>query len=364
MSKFRDVIEEAKETHSIAAIRKLFPKEFSQQIDNQEQIIDEYKRIEEALKNDERLQEELRKVESKDAGNLLNFLEKELHRLEGEKRAHALYLLAERERYSRTAATLGRVEFEEQFRSDAITLYLENILIEGIHRAADDNSREYIRTVARKIDRKASKTVTFDEQVEQYSDESNTEDVFDESLREEEIPDEKVVMELLKENMVPQIMDRIKNEQLLSQQKKYLMAAHYDLFHEEFENDKLQLERQMCVDILNDIIELAAVDDSSPAESCDSSSSKEAEVLAAEIVSQVLNEIIEANFEFSASTTENSSSTGSYDGDYSNVQSTSDAESNTELLAIQVVQSVLNEILENSLSSTTEFTETQTSDTN
>lgn len=140
MAKFHDVIEEAKETHSIAAIRKLFPKEFSQQIDNQEQILDEYRRVEEALKNDEKLQEELKKVESKDAGNLLNFLEKELHRLEGEKRAHALYLLAERERYSRQAASMGKFEFEEQFRSDAITLYLENILLEGVHRASDDNS--------------------------------------------------------------------------------------------------------------------------------------------------------------------------------------------------------------------------------
>lgn len=364
MAKFHDVIEETKETHSIAAIRKLFPKEFSQQIDNQEQILDEYRRVEEALKNDEKLQQELKKVESKDAGNLLNFLEKELHRLEGEKRAHALYLLAERERYSRQAASMGKTEFEEQFRSDAITLYLENILIEGVHRAADDNSREYIRKVAKQIDRKASKSVTFDEEVDQFSDESNTENVSESSCKADEIPDQKIVLELLKDNMMPQIMDRIKNEHLLAQQKKFLMLAHQDLFKEEFEEAKLELERIMCIEILNDYIELATADYPSPAESIESHASKEAEVLAAQIVKQILNEMIESNFEFSPSSTEHSSSNGSYDGDYSNVQSTSDADSTTDVLANQVVQSILNEILENSFSSTTEFTESQTSDTN
>lgn len=364
MAKFHEVIEEAKETHSIAAIRKLFPKEFSQQIDNQEQILDEYRRIEEALKNDETLQEELKKVESKDAGNLLNFLEKELHRLEGEKRAHALYLLAERERYSRQAATMGKTEFEEQFRNDAITLYLENILLEGVHRNTDENSREYIRSVARKIDRKASKSVRFDEAVEQFSDESNTEDVSDDSFKADEIPDKKVVMELLKENMLPQIIDRIKNENFLAQQKKYLMAAHQEMFREEFEAAKLEQERDICIDILNDLIELATVDKTSPAESCDRRNSREADILASQIVEQILNEMIEVNFEFSPSSSEHASSNGSYDGDYSNVQSTSDADSSTEILANQVVRSILNEILENSFSSTTELSETQTSDTN
>jgi hypothetical protein len=365
MEKFRDVVEEAKETHSIAAIRKLFPKELSRQIDSQEQMLAEYKRVEEALMNDEKLQEELKKVESKDAGNLLNFLEKELQRLKGEKRDHAMFLLTERERYSRQAVTMGRQEFEEQFRNDAITLYLENILLEGVQRAADDGSRELIRKVAKKIDRKASKNVTFDEAVEEYSDESNTEEVSDESTKVNELPDQRVVVELLKENMMPQIMNRIKSEQLLAQQKRYLAAAHHDLHREEFEEAKRAEEHSMCHDILSDMIENAMVELVSPDVSCDSPDSREAEVLAEQIVEQILNEMIEANFDFSRSTTENSmSSSGSYDGDYSNVQSTSEADSSTDALANEVVRSILDEILENSFSSSSEFTETQTSDTN
>lgn len=358
MSKFHETLEEVKETHSIAAIRNLFPKEFSCQIDNQEQLFDEYKRVEEALKNDEKLQEELKKVESKDAGNLLTFLEKELKRLKGEKHAHALFLLAERERYSRQAVTMGRVEFESQFRNDAITLYLENILLEGVNRAGKEGSREYIRKVAKKIDRKASRTVTFDEQIEEFSDESNTEDVSEPMS--DIVSNDKVVEELLKENLIPHIIDRIKNKNFVSHQKKYLNSAHQELFREEFQQSIRKKENQLCIDILNELIEAATVDNVSPSESRDSSSSREAEVLASQIVEHILNEIIESKFEFSRSSTENSTTHGSYDGDYSNVQSTSEAESTTEALANEVVQSILNDIILQSLSSSTLLTETDT----
>lgn len=363
MEKFREVIDEAKETHSIAAIRKLFPKEFSQQIDNQDQILNEYKRVEEALKNDERLQEELKKIECRDAGNLLNFLEKELFRLEGEKKAHALYLLAERERYSRQARDFGNADFEDQFRNDAMTLYLENILCEGVHRVTEDSKRSFVRNVAKKIDKKASRTVTFQETVEEeFSDESNTEEIL--NTFDKTVPDQNVVIELLKENIVPLIIDRIKNEQLVAQQRKYLCNAHVDLFKQEYERAKIEQERQVCVEILNDIVFEATERAqsswlTSPAESYDTCDSKEAERLATQIVAEILNEIIDLKFEFSSTSSDQSSATESYDGDYSNVQSTSDADSTTEILANQVVHNILNEILENSFSSTTDLTETQ-----
>ncbi|KAG5679259.1 hypothetical protein PVAND_008839 [Polypedilum vanderplanki] len=360
MKKFHDVIEEAKETHSIAAVRKLFPKEFSQQIDNQEQILNEYKRIEEALKNDKKLQEELKKVESKDAGNLLNFLEKEFNRLQGEKRAHAMYLLAERERYRREAETLGKKDFDDQFKNDAITLYLENILLDGINRAVDDDSCEYIRKVARKLDKKASKTVTFHEAIEEFSNESNTEDVSDVY----EIPDENVVVELLKDNMVPQIMDRIKNEQKIAHQKKLLMQAHIDLYFDEFEQIKFEEKQEICSSILDEIIqnatyeeEIEEISEFKPSRQ----NSAEAEALASQIVEQILNEIMEnENFDISVSVTESSTSRD-YDGDDSNVQSTSETESSTDYLAKEIVVGVLNDIIESGIVSTSEYTE-ETSD--
>lgn len=360
MEKFREVIEEAKETHSISAIQKLFPKDFTQQIENQDQILIEYKRIEDALKNDKKLQEELRKVESRDAGNLLSFLEKELQRLEGEKRAHALYLLAERERYTREAISMGKSEFEDQFRNDAITLYLENILIEGVNRLSKDEPREYVRKIAKKIDRKASK-VSFEDEQDKFSDNSNTEEITSESSSKvEEIPDQRVVMELLKENMVPQIKNKIEKEQLISQQKKYLSQAHQELFRKEFEDSIKQAEYKICIDIFDEIIHSATSSSPThPARKTLSENSVEAEELAGQIVEQILSEIINDNMHFSTESSENSSSNRSYDGDDSNMQSaTSEINSSTEILANRVVENILNEIMHCSFSSTTSSTTT------
>jgi hypothetical protein len=351
MKKFQSVIDEAKQTHSIAAIRKLFPKEFSQNIENQTEVFNEYKRIENILKHDTKLQEELKKVESKDAGNLLGFIEKELHRLQGEKRAHAMLLLSERERYRREAMQLGRIEYEEQFKNDAITLYLENILLEGVNRATDDeNSREYVRKIAQKIDNKVNKMVKFDETIEEYSNESNTEDDINYAASENSIPNENVVMELLKDNIVPQLLDKIKNERLVAQQQKYLMQAHYDLYKEEFERAKSEAELKMCAEIVDEAIANAMNYVEAKKRSMLRQDSVEAEILASEIVKEILDEIINGNFEISSST----------DDDYFDEvrETSSGTESTAEILAKQVVQSVLDEIIEQGLSSTSsELTE-------
>ncbi|CAO1319949.1 unnamed protein product [Diamesa serratosioi] len=345
MRKYHDVIEEIKKTHSIAAVKKLFPKEFTEQIDNQELFLNQYKRIEDALKNDEKLQEELKKVESKDAGNLLSFLEKELQRLEGEKRAHALYLLAERERYSRQAISMGTTEYEEQFRNDAITLYLENILLDGVNRIADDESREYIRQVARKIDRKASKTVTFDEEKEYISKESNNVE-----LKVESIPDQKVVIELLKENMVPKILDRIKNEQLVIQQRKYLMEAHQSLYSQEVEELTEDEEVKMCAEILDGIIEESTknLEAFFKTDSPDST-----DILAGRIVDSVINDIMSSNFDYSTTSTEQSSSS-CYDGDESEKTTSFNSQSSTEILANKIVKNIINDVMEHFSSTSSE----------
>lgn len=51
-------------------------------------------------------------------GSLLDFLNKELRRLLDERRAHAMCLLAERERYNREAAEAGRRQGELQRRRE------------------------------------------------------------------------------------------------------------------------------------------------------------------------------------------------------------------------------------------------------
>lgn len=51
-------------------------------------------------------------------GSLLDFLNKELRRLLDERRAHAICLLAERERHHREAAEAGRRQVEIQRRKE------------------------------------------------------------------------------------------------------------------------------------------------------------------------------------------------------------------------------------------------------
>lgn len=51
-------------------------------------------------------------------GSLLDFLNKELRRLLDERRAHAICLLAERERHHREAAEAGRRQAELQRRKE------------------------------------------------------------------------------------------------------------------------------------------------------------------------------------------------------------------------------------------------------
>lgn len=53
-------------------------------------------------------------TQGKTAGMLLDFLAKELKRLQAERNAHALALLAERARYGREAAESGRRQKELQ----------------------------------------------------------------------------------------------------------------------------------------------------------------------------------------------------------------------------------------------------------
>lgn len=62
------------------------------------------------------LEEALKRLSGSLVGSLLDFLNKELRRLLDERRAHAMCLLAERERYNREAAEAGRRQDELQRR--------------------------------------------------------------------------------------------------------------------------------------------------------------------------------------------------------------------------------------------------------
>lgn len=300
MKKVQAAIQEAKETLSISAVRKLFPNDFSQQIDCQEIILSEYHRVEEILKNDKRLQEELKHFKSKDASNMLKYFGEEINRLQNEKQSQALYLLAERERYRREAENFGESSCEEQFKNDSVSLYLENVLLEGINRAFDENSRSVIREMAQKIDLKAKKEIEIDDVNEKlpFQTINKNEDFITEEVKNTKYikhSDKKVITELLIDNLIPQFFYESKNERLILKQKEYLEKAHYDLYKDEIENLRLEEEIRFCETFVDEILESALdfVERTKLNES--RQNSLEAELFASQIVEDILKEITSNN---------------------------------------------------------------------
>lgn len=115
------------------------------------------------------MQECLDKLQGNIVGSLLDFLNKELRRLLEERRAHAICIILERERYDREAAEAGRRQVElrrrrehdEMFKQivkiqqETVDLYLEDILKEGMEFASDSEAKEYVDKLAKKIDEEA-----------------------------------------------------------------------------------------------------------------------------------------------------------------------------------------------------------------
>lgn len=91
-------------------------------------------------------------------------------RLTDQKRAHALCMLAEKERYKREAAEGGLRQVAENrrreneaihrhetvVRQNVTTEYLEKFLLEGSERAAEQDGREQIRKLVQQIDMEAA----------------------------------------------------------------------------------------------------------------------------------------------------------------------------------------------------------------
>lgn len=117
-----------------------------------------------------RLEGTLGRLQGSIVGTLLDFLNKELRRLLEERKAHAMCLVNERERYVREAAEAGRRqkelrrrrEHDEMFRQivkvtqDSVDMYLQDIITEGMEFASKDEAREYVIRLANKIERETS----------------------------------------------------------------------------------------------------------------------------------------------------------------------------------------------------------------
>ena len=98
-------------------------------------------------------------------GAQLDFLSKELVRLQEERRIQAFVMLAERERRMREAEESGRRQTEEQRRrtedemikqimkvhQNTVDGYLEDVLIDSVHETADEKARERIQLISTQV---------------------------------------------------------------------------------------------------------------------------------------------------------------------------------------------------------------------
>lgn len=291
---YQELIDNIRSNNRIDVVKELFPDGFDQQSLEKERLLKEYKRIENLLKNDEKLQDDLKRLEGSQEHKKLRKLEEDLNRLQQERKQQALYLLAERERYEREATDLDKesqdqtdINYENlKSQYDAISKYLENILLEGIDRV--ENPREYVRKFAKKIDREVSRSL---------DSESSTESEIEKTQR-FGATEKQIYTHLLKENIVPEMLDRIKAEQFKAKQKAYLNEIHNSLYEiaETPTNEIEQLET-ICRDMVEEIIQNAfeyVHQEFSDLSSTPPKSSDSADYLAKQIVESILNELTQS----------------------------------------------------------------------
>ncbi|CAH1796119.1 unnamed protein product [Owenia fusiformis] len=202
--------------------------------DAQQQIKKQEKQATLALQRQRRLYEHkeshineaLGQLEGESIGDTLDFLSKELIRLQEERRIHAFAMLAERQRRIREAEESGRRQVEERRRREedevfkqvikchqnTVDTYLEDILMGSIDKTAEDQAREEIQELAEKINDIA------------YSMEE----------KKTELESEEIVAELVHSFVLPEVQKQTMREKVKQGQRKFLLAAH-KIVHKEGE---------------------------------------------------------------------------------------------------------------------------------
>ncbi|XP_018392737.1 PREDICTED: protein MAATS1-like [Cyphomyrmex costatus] len=169
-----------------------------------------------------RLCEILDSLEGKTICGTLDFLSKELVRLEDERRAHAFALLAERERSMREAAEAGRRqvernrrrEFDEMFKQiikvnqDSVEAYLEDIVREEIDWISDKTAKEHILEICDKVDA-----------VTKHAAENS-----------DKLADEELVADMIYNFVLPEVEKHNMRKKIRDQQQSYMKNAYVSLY--------------------------------------------------------------------------------------------------------------------------------------
>ncbi|XP_062368890.1 cilia- and flagella-associated protein 91 [Cinclus cinclus] len=164
------------------------------------------------------LERDLATVEGRTLANVLDFLSKELERLQEEQKIHALIMLAERQRWMREAEESGRRQLEESRRQEedelfrqvvnvqerTIDTYLEDVILSSMERTAEEQAREEVQQRAVEINDIA------------YEMES----------RRTRLQSEEIVAELVYNFLIPEAEKSFMRERVRQSQRKHIYAAH------------------------------------------------------------------------------------------------------------------------------------------
>ncbi|XP_055072320.2 cilia- and flagella-associated protein 91 isoform X1 [Misgurnus anguillicaudatus] len=149
--------------------------------------------------------------------DMLDFLSKELIRLQEERRIHAFALLADRNRRIREAEESGKRQIEERRRReedeifkqvvkvhhDTVDMYLEDVILNSINETADAQAREEIRHMAEELN-----NITYAMEETRNSQQS-----------------EEIVAELVYRFLIPEVQKISVRDRVRQSQRRHLQAA-------------------------------------------------------------------------------------------------------------------------------------------
>uniref|UniRef100_H0VTH7 Cilia- and flagella-associated protein 91 n=1 Tax=Cavia porcellus TaxID=10141 RepID=H0VTH7_CAVPO len=165
-----------------------------------------------------RIENHLAGLEGRVLADMLDFLSKELVRLQEERRIHAFAMLAERQRRMREAEESGRRQVEQRrlqeedqifkevikVHRSTVTSYLEDIILNTEENTAEEQARAEIEKMAEEINDIA------------YEMES----------RRTHLQSEEIVAELVYSFLIPEVQKDFIKEKVRNAQRKHILAAH------------------------------------------------------------------------------------------------------------------------------------------
>lgn len=162
--------------------------------------------------------EALSQIEGEPIGDLLDYLSKELVRLQEERVIHAFCMLAERRRRYREAEEAGRRQTEERRRREedeifkqlikihqqTVDTYLEDVIMQSVSDTAEEQARVEVQAYADKINDIA----------------------YDLEHKKTKLESEEMVSEMVHSFLLPEVLKIEARKKITDNQRKHLMAAH------------------------------------------------------------------------------------------------------------------------------------------